>query len=126
MERLSRVWNYVDIQADDLGPRDLFANWTNSKPHKELYSFELLDSPTVYKFITGYRKFAIWLGFVYLLFLYFGPKYMKNRPAFNLKFPLAIWNFLLAALSVILLWRSGQDYWRIWATSGHYEAVCLK
>jgi hypothetical protein len=35
---------------------------------------------------------------LYLLFIYFGTKYMKTREEFNLQYPLAAWNFLLASM----------------------------
>lgn len=35
---------------------------------------------------------------LYLLFIYFGTRYMKNRKEFNLQTPLVIWNGLLAGI----------------------------
>jgi hypothetical protein len=35
---------------------------------------------------------------IYILFIYFGTKIMKNRKPFNLQYPLALWNFLLASM----------------------------
>jgi len=37
---------------------------------------------------------------IYILFVYFGRKYMEKREAFDLQGPLAFWNFLLAAFSI--------------------------
>uniref|UniRef100_A0A1X7VS77 Elongation of very long chain fatty acids protein n=1 Tax=Amphimedon queenslandica TaxID=400682 RepID=A0A1X7VS77_AMPQE len=38
---------------------------------------------------------------LYLVFMYFGQQWMKNRKPFNLKLPLTLWNSLLAAFSII-------------------------
>eukprot|EP01055_Gregarina_sp_Pseudo9_P005895 Gregarina_sp_Pseudo_9__5894@NODE_92_length_4347_cov_50_466806_g84_i0_p2_GENE_NODE_92_length_4347_cov_50_466806_g84_i0NODE_92_length_4347_cov_50_466806_g84_i0_p2_ORF_typecomplete_len335_score44_92ELO/PF01151_18/3_6e65_NODE_92_length_4347_cov_50_466806_g84_i032074211 len=63
-----------------------------------------------------------WLGplfaFMYLLFIWFGPKYMANRKAFDLRGPLKYWNLALAIYSFwgasrvvphifVFLWRYG-------------------
>ena len=40
-------------------------------------------------------------GILYLLFVYFGKQWMKNRKPFNLKLPLTLWNSVLAAFSII-------------------------
>jgi hypothetical protein len=40
---------------------------------------------------------------VYILFLYFGTKFMKNREAYDLRTPLVLWNFALACVLPRLL-----------------------
>jgi hypothetical protein len=37
---------------------------------------------------------------VYVLFVYFGRKFMEKRQAYELQYPLAIWNAFLAGMSV--------------------------
>lgn len=43
--------------------------------------------------------FPIVVVSLYLAFCYFGTQYMSSRTAFNLKYPLAIWNLFLALFS---------------------------
>lgn len=38
----------------------------------------------------------------YVLFVYFGRKYMEKRPAFELQYPLAVWNAILAGFILFL------------------------
>lgn len=40
-------------------------------------------------------------AFVYLLFCYFGKRWMKDRPAYDLRTPLKYWNLVLAIFSFI-------------------------
>lgn len=42
----------------------------------------------------------------YMSFCYFGQKYMKSRPAFDLRMPLAYWNLLLSTFSFIGMFRT--------------------
>lgn len=42
---------------------------------------------------------------LYIIFVYFGPKIMENRKAFDLKTPLKYWNLLLAIFSFIGMLR---------------------
>jgi GH43 family beta-xylosidase len=39
---------------------------------------------------------------LYVLFLYFGTAFMKNREPFDLRTPLVLWNFGLACMSQLL------------------------
>ncbi|XP_026869428.1 elongation of very long chain fatty acids protein 2 [Electrophorus electricus] len=43
------------------------------------------------------------LTFIYLLIVYLGPKYMKNRPAYSLKNVLLLYNFSVTILSFYML-----------------------
>ena len=38
---------------------------------------------------------------LYLIMIYFGPKIMSNRQAFDLTYPLAIWNIVLSIFSLL-------------------------
>jgi hypothetical protein len=42
----------------------------------------------------------------YLLFCYFGRKYMEDKKAFNLRMPLALWNASLCLFSFIGMCRT--------------------
>jgi hypothetical protein len=42
----------------------------------------------------------------YVLFVYFGRKFMEKREAYELQYPLAVWNAFLASISLFLLFLS--------------------
>lgn len=46
------------------------------------------------------------VSFMYLLMVFFGPKIMASRAAFDLKYPLAIWNGLLFVFSLIGMFKT--------------------
>jgi len=48
----------------------------------------------------GHYEIPLIATVVYVIFVYFGQKYMEKRQAFELNTPLAIWNFILAVFSV--------------------------
>jgi len=60
-----------------------------------------------------------------MIFVYLGPKLMKNRKPMELRKPLALWNFFLSAVSILGVYRGSFDYLDIWMKGGHYEALCL-
>jgi hypothetical protein len=69
--------------------------------------FELDFKPTIYlKFANDYFYIPIILVVLYLLFAYFGSKTMKNLQAFNLRYPLALWNAALSIFSFIGMFRT--------------------
>lgn len=45
----------------------------------------------------------------YLLFIFLGQQYMQNRPRFELKKPLIVWNLALAAFSIFGAFRYGFE-----------------
>jgi elongation of very long chain fatty acids protein 6 len=54
----------------------------------------------------------------------YGPKYMMDKKAFELKFPLAIWNILLAVFSWIGALRTVPYLVHILMTKDYYGTVC--
>lgn len=61
---------------------------------------------------------------IYLVFLYFGTKWMKNRDAYNLKLPLAIWNTFLAVFSLAGVWTLLPNFIYVISTLGVEESTC--
>lgn len=77
-----------------------------------LFPFEkTFDAVSAIKF----SKDHFWLGplacIFYLLFVYAGPRYMKRRPAYDLRTPLRWWNLFCAVLSFWGMLRVVPHLW---------------
>ncbi|XP_020818828.1 very long chain fatty acid elongase 3 [Phascolarctos cinereus] len=48
-----------------------------------------------------YWTISFLLTLIYLMFIFMGQRYMKDRKGFNLRLPLAIWSFTLAIFSIL-------------------------
>lgn len=63
---------------------------------------------------------------VYMLLIYLGQIYMKNRPRFELRVPLVIWNFSLAAFSILGTYRTLPEIFHILnRKNGFHHSVCF-
>ncbi|PFH31045.1 putative integral membrane protein, GNS1/SUR4 family protein [Besnoitia besnoiti] len=61
---------------------------------------------------------------LYLLFCYFGTKWMKNRPAYDLRRPLKYWNLLLAVFSFMGMSRVVPHLFEILRRWGFEVSIC--
>lgn len=61
---------------------------------------------------------------IYVLAIYLGSLWMKNRPAFDLRRPLFLWNAALAAFSIIGCIRTGTELIHVLSTTGFYGSIC--
>jgi len=77
---------------------------------------------------TAYARRNWWLSYattaLYLVSLWGGIQYMKNRTPFDLKVPLALWNLLLAVFSLAGLMRVVPWLLRILKTFGWSYTLC--
>ena len=64
---------------------------------------------------------------LYILSLIVGTRWMKTRPAFRLKLPLAVWNLVLAVFSMIGFLRTAPHlvYYMFARERGFYNSVSL-
>lgn len=62
---------------------------------------------------------------LYLLLVYFGPRFMKNRKPFEMKFVVASWNFLLSFVSLLMFLGIGIPLVLFLKERGIYELVCM-
>jgi hypothetical protein len=70
-------------------------------------NFEKQFDPRVsVKFASEYYIIPTVFLTAYVLFCYFGTKVMKTKPAFDLKFPLAMWNLFLCLFSFVGMCRT--------------------
>lgn len=62
---------------------------------------------------------------VYLLFIYSGQRWLKDRPGFKLRGSLFLWNTLLAAFSIAGALRSLQEFFHVTSHEGLHASICI-
>lgn len=96
-------------------------------PKYKPYWFERYDPERSRKWLWDNWTLSIYVSGVYLLLTFIGQYWMKNRPPYNLRRVLAIWNFSLAAFSVFGFLRTGPDLWDVLAgPNGFHRSVCVR
>jgi elongation of very long chain fatty acids protein 6 len=67
---------------------------------------------------------ALWLSTLYVLLIHAGRAYMATRPPFDLRGPLAYWNWLTAAFSLLGAIRMTPEFVHVLANYGFHHSVC--
>jgi hypothetical protein len=95
---------------------DYFCDWELKFNH---YGDKILDVILDYYIIAPVVSSTL-----YLLLCYFGPKIMKDRKAFDLRYPLAAWNLALSLFSTMGAIRMVPETLRIVTTKTFEESIC--
>ncbi|XP_063220456.1 very long chain fatty acid elongase 6 [Bacillus rossius redtenbacheri] len=66
----------------------------------------------------------LFCGF-YVLFIFGMQYYMKNRPRFQLRRILVLWNVMLAAFSLMGANRTAPEFFHVLKNNGFYYSVCV-
>ena len=76
------------------------------------------------KWFEKHWYYSFYLSFVYIVFVYFGTKLMKNRKPYELRKPLAVWNSILAVFSILGTFQCLPEFIEIIASKGIIESFC--
>lgn len=91
-----------------------------------IFGFEENHDPYYYINLVGtYRWMAKWFMLVYLGGIYFLKKYMKNRPKYDLRVPLVLWNLSLALLSTWGALRACHELLQVINNYGFKFSICF-
>lgn len=72
-------------------------------------------------------KWAFYAGTVYILTIFGLQRYMKNRPAMDLRMPLFYWNFTLGVFSIVGFARTAPGLVETLNNGGgFYGSICAK
>jgi len=72
-------------------------------------------------------KVTVHISFVYLMGIFFGQLYMKNREQFKLRRTLIAWNTMLAIFSVAGFLRTFPELLHIlWKPNGFFLSICSR
>lgn len=67
---------------------------------------------------------AVHVSLIYIVAIFAGRRLMQNRPGYNLRIPMAVWNFALAAFSAAGTIRCFPEFVHILATEGMQQSYC--
>lgn len=82
------------------------------------------DIDNVSKQLTRYLSVPVLCSGMYLLLVFGGKNWMKDRPAFKLRTLLVLWNTALSIFSVVALLILGVPLVQSWVNDGFVNAVC--
>ena len=82
---------------------------------------DFLDEATIRYWIDGYWTLCFYISAAYLVAVYFGKRWMANRPAYNLRGRLVCWNLGLAIFSFIGVTRMLPE---LLARKSLYGSIC--
>nr|ATI22179.1 elongase 4 [Brachionus koreanus]QBO55908.1 elongation of very long chain fatty acid 3/6a [Brachionus koreanus] len=113
----------------DLNPVDqnLQSNMTFSYSH--IFGFEKLFESK--EFVDGLGKWmnknwtmSINISIIYVVFIFLIKFYMKNKTRYELRFPLIIWNIVLASFSILGTIRTWPEFFYSITQKGIVYSVC--
>lgn len=82
------------------------------------------DLDSVSTWLTRYLPVPVLCSGVYLLLVFGGKSWMKDKPAFKLRNPLVLWNVALSIFSIVALVILGRPLIRNLVSDGFVDAVC--
>ncbi|XP_023222628.1 elongation of very long chain fatty acids protein 6-like [Centruroides sculpturatus] len=86
----------------------------------EEYLYQYVDN----KLTQSFFPYAISMSLAYVIIIFYLQNYMKSRPPFQLRWPLVIWNILLAAFSICGTLRLLPGLWVLIREFGFMFSVC--
>ncbi|CAL8091666.1 unnamed protein product [Orchesella dallaii] len=116
-----------DPYFQDLIKRKPFGYPVIENPYFKSFEFEKVDFFWWHKYASDNWKLPFYAGAVYIVAIFGIQKLMKNRPAFELKYPLFLWNLSIGVLSIIGFIRAFPEFWKeISARNGLYSSICIR
>ncbi|XP_023222653.1 putative fatty acid elongation protein 3 [Centruroides sculpturatus] len=91
---------------------------------KSLYIEEYLHQYVDNKWTQSFFPYTISISLAYVIIIFSLQNYMKSRPPFQLRWPLVIWNMLLAAFSICGTLRLLPGMWISIREFGFMFSVC--
>lgn len=103
--------------------------WEYTEDPYSIYTFpfEEVDLFYWYDLVVDKWYWAVYAGALYICLIFGLQRFMRNRPAYDLKWPLFIWNFSLSLFSIMGLIRCLPGFIRVLSLeNGFYRSVCEK
>ncbi|GMT23068.1 hypothetical protein PFISCL1PPCAC_14365, partial [Pristionchus fissidentatus] len=103
--------NYTEVQS--------------SYEYKFVLPFEHFESArAITQFLQDYWMHTVTVSVLYYFLIKSVQRYMRDRPPFELRTPLALWNLSLAVFSIFGFFRFGEDYFESLFNRGVYTTLC--
>ncbi|XP_021962853.1 elongation of very long chain fatty acids protein 6 [Folsomia candida] len=91
------------------------------------YWFEEFDPDKSRRWLWDNWTLSVYATGLYWLMIFVGQWWMKDRQPFNLRKPLALWNFFLAGFSICGFLRTGPDLYDVLTgENGFHRSVCVR
>lgn len=90
------------------------------------FAFEEVDPFFWIDFCERYWKLPFYFGAIYIFAIFSIREYMRNRPAFSLKWPLFFWNLSLGIFSIVGFIRILPGFLKVFELYGFYTSICEK
>ncbi|CAL8091674.1 unnamed protein product [Orchesella dallaii] len=99
----------------------------NTNPYFKGFEFEKVNLLWWQNYGIENWHLAFYVGAVYILAIFGIQRLMKNRPAFELKYPLFMWNLTIGLLTIIGFIRVLPGFLRVInEQNGLYNSICLR
>jgi len=96
-------------------------------PKYKAYWFEVYDPNASRKWLWENWTLSIYASALYLLLMFCGQAFMRNKQPWNLRKVLAGWNFSLATFSVMGFIRTAPDLFDVlMGQDGFHRSVCVR
>ena len=82
------------------------------------------DERAWHEFSVRNWTWSLYASVVYVVMVFGGRYYMKDRPRFELRAPLAVWSSCLAAFSIMGMARCVPEFLYLIRTVGYEQSVC--
>ncbi|ODN05585.1 putative fatty acid elongation protein 3 [Orchesella cincta] len=89
--------------------------------------WEKVDDPGWKTYMRLHKNIPFYAAIVYLVVIFGLKAYLKNRPAFELRKPLVVWNWTLGIFSMIGFYRMSQELVHVLSLpNGFHKSVCVR
>lgn len=96
-------------------------------PTYKPFWFEVFDPDKSRRWLWDNWSLSLYATGIYWIMIFVGQRIMRDRQPFNLRKPLALWNFFLAAFSICGFLRTGPDLYDVLrGQNGFHNSVCVR
>lgn len=97
----------------------------SDQPYLTMHKFEKMDLPFWRQWFTDNWQWSVYIGVFYVAFIFGCQRVMRHREAFDLRKPLALWNFGMAAFSLFAFFRVFPEiFYLLRKPNGLHAAAC--
>jgi len=95
--------------------------------HEWEWEFErYINSPEMSDWFSSNFNVSLACAAIYVFAIYFGQKYMEDKPKFDLRRPMMLWSLFLSVFSIMGAFRLSIIFWHLYQTQGVRGAICAQ
>ena len=118
--------SWAKIMEDDRS--GIYLNNTPNLPKFPMFLQQIEDNyfnpKKIDEFFEANWQYSIHIAVFYLIAVYFGRQFMKNRPALELRLPLILWNLILSVFSICGAYRFIFGFYQLAKNHGLKGTLC--